>query len=98
MSIEKGKRQAIQTILSSMQWKEAMRSSSGLGGHLDTPMRMLIRKYPDLAETVLDQVIRILPVGNINFQLQCYKEKHNLGEGTFVDMNFEFIEDSFNYR
>ena len=21
-----------------------------------------------------------------------------MGEGTFVDMNFEFIEDSFNYR
>ena len=46
-------------------------------------MRMLIRKYPDLAEVVLDQ---------------CYKEKKNLGEGVFVDMTFEFIEDSFNYR
>ena len=46
-------------------------------------MRMLIRKYPDLAELVLDQ---------------CYKEKKNLGEGVFVDMTFEFIEDSFNYR
>ena len=50
---------------------------------LETPMRMLIRKYPDLAEVVLDQ---------------CYKEKKNLGEGVFVDMTFEFIEDSFNYR
>ena len=50
---------------------------------LDTPMRMLVRKYPDLAEIVLDQ---------------CYKEKKNLGEGIFVDMTFEFIEDSFNYR
>ena len=26
------------------------------------------------------------------------KEKKNLGEGVFVDMTFEFIEDSFNYR
>ena len=46
-------------------------------------MRMLIRKCPDMAETVLDQ---------------CYKEKDVLAEGTIVDMNFEFIEDSFNYR
>ena len=46
-------------------------------------MRMLIRKYPDLAEIVLDH---------------CYKEKKNHGEGIFVDMTFEFIEDSFNYR
>ena len=46
-------------------------------------MRMLVRKYPDLAEIVLDQ---------------CYKEKKSLGEGIFVDMTFEFIEDSFNYR
>ena len=50
---------------------------------LDTPMRMLIRKCPELAEIVLDQ---------------CYKEKHILNEGTIVDMNFEFIEDTFNYR
>ena len=50
---------------------------------LDTPMRMLIRKFPEMAETVLDQ---------------CYKEKQVYGEGVFVDMNFEFIEDTFNYR
>ena len=37
----------------------------------------------DLAEIILDQ---------------CYKEKKNLGEGIFVDMTFEFIEESFNYR
>ena len=89
----------------SSQWKEAMRSSKAIPGRLgtqvppyndmllaylrllhqvlETPMRMLIRKYPDLAELVLDQ---------------CYKEKKNLGEGVFVDMTFEFIEDSFNYR
>ena len=97
--------QAVQTIIMSSQWKEVMRSSKAIPGRLgtqvppyydmllaylrllhqvlETPMRMLIRKYPDLAEMVLDQ---------------CYKEKKNLGEGVFVDMTFEFIEDSFNYR
>ena len=46
-------------------------------------MRMLIRKCPDLAEIVLDQ---------------CYKEKYIINEGTKVEMTFEFIEDTFNYR
>ena len=49
---------------------------------LDTPMRMLVRKYPDLAETVLDK---------------CYKEKQ-IEQNISVEMNFEFIEDSFNYQ
>ena len=49
---------------------------------LDTPMRMLVRKYPDLAEIVLDQ---------------CYKEKQK-DQDFLVEMNFEFIEDSFNYQ
>ena len=50
---------------------------------MDTPMRTLIRKYPDLAVTVLDQ---------------CFKEWDVKTVGNFVDMNFEFIDDSFNYR
>ena len=49
---------------------------------LDTPMRMLIRKFPDMAEVVLDQ---------------CYREKQIENEFS-VEMNFEFIEDSFNYQ
>ena len=49
---------------------------------LDTPMRMLIRKFPDIAEKVLDK---------------CYKEKNNQNK-SFVEMNYEFIEDSFNYQ
>ena len=46
-------------------------------------MRMLIRKYPDLAMTVLDQ---------------CFKESDVKTEETIVDMNFEFIDDSYYYR
>ena len=49
---------------------------------LDTPMRMLIRKYPELAGLVLDR---------------CYKEKE-VDQKPCVEMNFEFIEDSFNYQ
>ena len=46
-------------------------------------MRMLIRKYPDLAMTVLDK---------------CFKESNVKNGGTFVNMNFEFIDDSYYYR
>ena len=77
------------SIISSSQWKDAMRSCMATGKTnivarkvLDTPLRMLIRKYPDLAETVLDK---------------CYKEK-KLAMGSCVEMNFEFIEDTFNYQ
>jgi len=34
----------------------------------------------------------------LTIAFQCYKEKQVYGEGVFVDMNFEFIEDTFNYR
>ena len=66
-----------------VRWPKIQSFSPKIHQVLDTPMRMLIRKYPDLAEIVLDH---------------CYKEKKNHGEGIFVDMTFEFIEDSFNYR
>ena len=82
-------RKAVISIISSSQWKDAMRSCMTTGKNnlvatqvLDTPLRMLIRKYPDLAETVLDH---------------CYKEK-KLDTSLCVEMNFEFIEDTFNYQ
>ena len=45
-------------------------------------MRGLIAKFPELAEIVLDK---------------CYKETKTDGE-TCIEMNFEFIEDTFNYQ
>ena len=72
----------MQSIIQSSTWKEALRSSMAADNVLDTPMRMLIRKFPDIAEIVLDH---------------CYKEKR-LDADTCVEMNFEFIEDTFNYQ
>ena len=84
-------------IINSDYWKEAMRSCSiskaGVTSThvLNTPMRMLIRKYPDIAKTVLDR---------------CYKEidktkvmpKKNTDKSEFVEMNFEFIEDTYHFK
>ena len=49
---------------------------------LMTPMRMLIKKFPDLAELVLDK---------------CYREVKRDSE-VCIEMNFEFVEDTFNYQ
>ena len=77
------------TILKSTQWMEAMRSCRTIAGEtftgkstLNTPMRLLVKKFPDLAEFVLDK---------------CYKEVKRDSE-VCIEMNFEFVEDTFNYK
>ena len=49
---------------------------------LVTPMRRLIKRFPDLAELVLDK---------------SYKEVKRDSE-VCIEMNFEFVEDTFNYQ
>ena len=68
---------------------EAMRSCTTIAGEtftgkstLNTPMRMLVKKFPDIAEFVLDK---------------CYKEVKRDSE-VCIEMNFEFVEDTFNYK
>ena len=77
------------SILKSSQWMEAMRSCSTSSEEsftrqntLMTPMRQLIKKFPDLAELVLDK---------------SYKEVKRDSE-VCIEMNFEFVEDTFNYK
>ena len=75
------------SILKSTQWMEAMRScrtGETFTGKstLNTPMRMLVKKFPDIAEFVLDK---------------CYKEVKRDSE-VCIEMNFEFVEDTFNYK
>ena len=76
-------------ILRSSQWREAMRSCTSTAEEsftgqstLMTPMRMLIQKFPDIAEFVLDK---------------CYKEV-KIDSEVCIEMNFEFVEDTFNYQ
>ena len=68
---------------------EAMRSCTTIAGEtftskstLNTPMRMLVKRFPDLAEFVLDR---------------CYKEVKRDSE-VCIEMNLEFVEDTFNYK
>ncbi|XP_023331663.1 transient receptor potential cation channel subfamily A member 1 homolog isoform X2 [Eurytemora carolleeae] len=91
LAIEKNQKEMVLNILQSKEWKYVMRScriveykiAEGFRYSkdiLDTPMRLLIRKYPDLAEVALDR---------------CYQVKQ---EDEVLQMNFEFIEDTYNYR
>ena len=82
-------RNVVLSILKSTQWMEAMRSCRAIAGEtftgkstLNTPMRMLVKKFPDIAEFVLDK---------------CYKEVKRDSE-ICIEMNFEFVEDTFNYK
>lgn len=85
-AIDKDQRMSIISILKSSSWKEALRTAtartSKWNTKLDTPMRRLIEKFPEEAELVLDR---------------CYKETKS-GDDISVEMNWEFIEDTFNYK
>ena len=87
-AIDKDQRLSIISILKSSSWKEALRTATARTNKwtnvtkLDTPMRRLIEKFPEEAAMVLDR---------------CYKETKS-GDDISVEMNWEFIEDTFNYK
>ena len=87
IAIEKGETGIIEVILNEASWKEAFNMPhTNAKGELDTPFRKLIRKFPDLAEELLDK---------------CYtiKEETSRFEKVeeVVEMNYEFIEDTFKF-
>ena len=88
VAIEKDQRTIIQSIIQGSSWEKAFQiPSTSMKDELDTPLRKLIRKFPDLAEEFLDQ---------------CYTVQATKGEdeneGDCIKMNFSFIEDSHSYR
>ena len=90
-AIEKDQREVIESIIMCDHWKEAFKLSCSTNllldtPLLDTPLRMLIRQYPDLAEKVLNNC--------------CERETMWVEGRTPLDMikiNFDFIEDTNNY-
>ena len=87
LAIEHGNKSVAEVILASDHWRSAM-TASGVGpeNNLDTPLRMLVRKFPDLATKVLDKCITKEAV--------TVREKKQ----TKVVFDFGFIEDTFNYQ
>ena len=80
-----------ETILSSEHWKAALKTSMpSSDGKLDTPMRMLIRKFPELAKKVLDRCIK----------KNEKKENTYLFDYTFLEDAYHFrkVGSSFSYE
>ena len=87
IAIEKGGTGIIEVVLNEARWKEAFSMPhTNAKGELDTPFRKLIRKFPDLAEVLLDK---------------CYTIKEETSRFEKVEevaeMNYEFIEDTFKF-
>ena len=94
LAIEHGHKAVAEVILSSPHWRKAMVSSSiGTNEWLDTPLRMLIRKFPSLAVKVLDNCITKESVGKVD-------ENNNKASGGKVEYKFDytFLEDTYNYK
>ena len=86
-SARSGWRGIILSVIKGSHWREAFKvPSTSPKGLLDTPLRKLIRRHPDLAEEFLDN---------------CYEREANQddfdGEDV-IKMNFDFIEDTHSYK
>ena len=98
LAIEHGHKAVAEVILASPHWRRAMVSSSiGTNEWLDTPLRMLIRKFPSLAVKVLDNCITKESVGKVDENNN--NTSHRNGDGK-VEYKFDytFLEDTYNYK
>ena len=87
-------RSCVRTILEHPEWKNAMRTSHpSFDSHgevvPETPMRLLIKIYPDLAEMVFDNCITKSKQMNKDQDQKLHSPK------TIVTMNYEFLDDAF---
>ena len=93
LAIHHGNRNVTETILDSSHWKLGLQTSNvGINQKgkdvLDTPMRMLIRTFPDITEKVLDKCIT------------KNKDKDTNKEETkqdYLDLDYQFLDDTFNF-
>ncbi len=96
------RRSVVRAILQHDDWRLAMRTTftakDRYGGHVPvTPLRLLVRVFPDLATSVLDQCVKLEKGGP-----GAEKEPAGpaealayLGSGAVVRMDYEFIDDAF---
>ena len=87
VAIDADQRGIILTVIKGEYWMEAFQiPSTSAKGLLDTPLRKLIRRFPDLAEEFLDN---------------CYETETNQEDfdgHDVIKMNFDFIEDTHSYK
>ena len=98
LAIEHGHKQVVEVLLESKHWKAAMKSVHTVGKDTpDTPMRMLIRKFPDVAEKVLDKCItrREIVLARGGEEPESKKKRESYEEYEF---DFQFLDDTFAFE
>ena len=93
VAIDEEQREIIKAIIKAKNWQEAFQKpytsadqELDLGQELDTPLRRLIRKMPDMAEEVLDECYA--KVDNIEAEANTIEK---------MEMNYDLVEDSHKY-
>ena len=90
IAIEAEQREIIKAIIKAKHWKEAFRKpSTSEDQELDTPLRRLIRKMPDMAEELLDKCY---------YKLEHTEEGEKNHERDEVKMIYDLVEDSDKYN
>ena len=85
VAIERDQRGIIRSIIEGSHWEKAFQTpTTAKNSELDTPLRDLVRRFPDLAEVFMDKCCTI-------------GESENQEEEV-INMKYEFIEDTDNYK
>ena len=89
VAIEREQRGIIRTIIEGSHWEDAFKiPSTSKSSKLDTPLRNLIRRFPDLAELFLDNCCSV----------KANQEESKDEAEEVIIMNYGFIEDTHSYK
>lgn len=101
LAILSRKRNVVKTVLGHKDWRKALRTTFTVTDRHgtkvpDTPLRMLIRVYPDLAEMVFNQCITVeRPKSAENKRPITLTKSLPWISGSNVKFDYEFIDDAF---
>ncbi len=94
----------VKTILAHEDWRTAMRTTHTVrdrrGNEVpETPLRLLIKFFPDLAEQVFDQCVKQVVDGKKKKKDgdRPHSPLSSTTKHRTVVMDYEFIEDTFHY-
>ena len=94
MAIDEDRRAIISAIIKGPYWEEAFKMPSTTeAGKLDTPLRKLIRRFPDLAEEFLDNCCQV----EVKQTREGPLDETDVEEEDVINMNYDFIEDTHKY-
>ena len=91
IAINHGNRDVVSAILESSQWRNALKNEF-FTSHRETPVRLLIKRFPDLAKEVFDKCITT----NLhNSENQKGKSVSADSPHLKITMDYEFLDDTY---